>query len=68
MMTSSVATPKKKIVGPLFRKMLLHNKSLDYDLSLCNINESNRVVYISASLYLDTIRKAAYSAVRSRNV
>ena len=67
-MTSSVATSKKKIVGLLFRKVLLYNRSSDYHLSLCNIDGSNRVVYIRASLCLNTIRETAYSAVRGRTV
>ena len=67
-MTSSVATSKKKSLDYCFRKVLLYNRSSDYDLAFCNIDESNGVVYIRASLCLNTIRETAYSVVRGRIV
>ena len=67
-MTFSVATSQKNIVGLLFRKVLLYNRSSDCHLSLCNIDRSNRVVYIRASLCLNTIRETAYFTVRGRIV
>ena len=56
-MTSSVAISKKKFVGLLFRIVLLYNSSWHYDLLLCKSNENSRVVYMRASLRLNTIRK-----------